>query len=600
VLTLGTLAVAQVVMAAPPDNVSFTFPATVTRGTPAQFDATVTDPDGDAIDSYAWDFGDGQSDSGQHVTHTYTGDVLGPKTVTLTAMDANGESASHSETVNVVNTPPIAGIVHAVTPEDPGPCPGGGQNYQVPLVGQQVNFSGATSMDPDNAFDGNGASNIASYLWTGVDSQAGWGAIATYPSAGNHTVTLQVTDSDGGTGSTTDTFRVDSAPVPQFIFDKPTPVVGEQVQFAQFAGDPDGAADPLTYAWDLDGDGQYDDSTSGSPSWAYSTSGVKQVGLCVTDSAGVARRITHPVEVVVNPPDVKYNVAPTDPLPGQATTFTSTSTPTAGKVITKTEWDFDWNGSTFTADAQGTSAAHAFPTAGSKNFALKVTQADPNGDNAVSKIVTDALTVNAPPVAGFTESPRTAYVGDTVTLASTSHDPDGPLVRQDWDLDNDGQFDDANAQVVSAKFNRAKTYPIKLRVTDSKGATATYTDQVVVRSRPLRNFTGVSVNVGSVSFKRYTKFVRIVVTAVRGAKIKVECRGKGCPKAVVHNSRGRPIRFKRFERKLRVGTKLMVTISKPGYLTKQWVYTIRSRRPPVRRVVCRPPGSKRGTRCPTG
>jgi hypothetical protein len=123
---------------------------------------------------------------------------------------------------------------------------------------------------------------------------------------------------------------------------------------------------------------------------------------------------------------------------------------------------------------------------------------------------------------------------------------------------------------------------------------------VVVRSRPLRIFTGISVNVGSVAFRRHTKFVRITVTAVRGAKVKVECRGKGCPKPVVHKSRGRAIRFKRFERSFRVGTKLIVTISKSGYLTKQWVYTIRSGRSPIKRVVCRPPGAKKGTRCPTG
>jgi hypothetical protein len=607
-LTLGTLGVAQVVIAAPPDGVDFTYPTQVTRGVPAPFVATATDPDGDPI-TYSWDFGDSQGAQGQSVSHDYAGEPAGAKTVTLTADDGNSVPAPQvSHTLTVVNAPPTAAIVHAVAPEGSNGCPGSGQNPQVPLVGQQVGFSATSLSDPDNSVDANPGDEIKSLAWDldndgvfgAADAEStSSGATRSFADAGSHTVALQVTDSDDAATTATDTFRVNTPPAPDFFASNPTPVTHENVQFAANANDPDGAADPASYAWDVDNDG-FDDSTSQFPTFSFATSGNKTIRLCVRDSGGVSRMVSHVLPIQTTVPTVTWDSTPKNPLPGQPVTFTASATPTSGDVITQVEWDFDWNGTTFTPDAQGVSASHAFPSAGSKNVAVKVTQAEPSGDNPSYKIVPGSVTVNAPPVAGFTESPRTAYVGDPVTLASTSNDPDGPLVRQDWDLDDDGQFDDANAQVVSAKFNRAKTYPIKLRVTDSKGATATYTDQVVVRSRPLRNFTGVSVNVGSVSFKRYTKFVRIVVSAVRGAKIKVECRGKGCPKAVVHNSRGRPIRFKRFERKLRVGTKLMVTISKPGYLTKQWVYTIRSRRPPVRRVVCRPPGSKRGTRCPTG
>lgn len=49
--------------------------------------------------------------------------------------------------------------------------------------------------------------------------------------------------------------------------------------------DPD-PADVLSYAWDLNGDGLYDDSTAASPSWTYTTPGAYGVGLKVTDSKG--------------------------------------------------------------------------------------------------------------------------------------------------------------------------------------------------------------------------------------------------------------------------------------------------------------------------
>jgi glucose/arabinose dehydrogenase/PKD repeat protein len=50
------------------------------------------------------------------------------------------------------------------------------------------------------------------------------------------------------------------------------------------SSDPEGTT--LTYEWDLDGDGAYDDSTSPQPTYTYNTAGNYQVGLRVTDGQG--------------------------------------------------------------------------------------------------------------------------------------------------------------------------------------------------------------------------------------------------------------------------------------------------------------------------
>jgi glucose/arabinose dehydrogenase len=50
------------------------------------------------------------------------------------------------------------------------------------------------------------------------------------------------------------------------------------------SSDPD--ADPLSYAWDLDGDGQYDDATGVSAAWTYSNPGTYHPALEVTDGHG--------------------------------------------------------------------------------------------------------------------------------------------------------------------------------------------------------------------------------------------------------------------------------------------------------------------------
>ncbi|HEY6777254.1 MAG TPA: PQQ-dependent sugar dehydrogenase [Thermoleophilaceae bacterium] len=66
-----------------------------------------------------------------------------------------------------------------------------------------------------------------------------------------------------------------------------TPTTGSAPLTVQFDGsgssDPD-AGDSLSYAWDLDGDGQYDDSTAVAPSHTYTSQGVYTASLRVTDS----------------------------------------------------------------------------------------------------------------------------------------------------------------------------------------------------------------------------------------------------------------------------------------------------------------------------
>ena len=62
------------------------------------------------------------------------------------------------------------------------------------------------------------------------------------------------------------------------------------------SSDPD-PGDTLTYAWDLDGDNLFDDSTSPTPSFTYTDVGVHQVQLRVTDSLGLSA--TASVEISV-------------------------------------------------------------------------------------------------------------------------------------------------------------------------------------------------------------------------------------------------------------------------------------------------------------
>lgn len=72
---------------------------------------------------------------------------------------------------------------------------------------------------------------------------------------------------------------------------KATPTSGSAPLTVQFDGtgssDPD-PGDTLSYAWDLDGDGVYDNSTSSRPTWIYQTAGIYTARLRVTDNHGAS------------------------------------------------------------------------------------------------------------------------------------------------------------------------------------------------------------------------------------------------------------------------------------------------------------------------
>ena len=61
------------------------------------------------------------------------------------------------------------------------------------------------------------------------------------------------------------------------------------------SSDPEGQA--LTYAWDLDGDGAYDDSTAAAPSFTYTSPGTVTVRLRVSDPGGLTDTETTTITV---------------------------------------------------------------------------------------------------------------------------------------------------------------------------------------------------------------------------------------------------------------------------------------------------------------
>jgi hypothetical protein len=108
---------------------------------------------------------------------------------------------------------------------------------------------------------------------------------------------------------------------------------------------------------------------------------------------------------------------------------------------------------------------------------------------------------------------------------------------------------------------------------------------------PLIRIRGVLIPSGA-------RVTLLTVRAPRGVDIVVRCRGVDCPR---RRFKPRPgvRRLRPFERELRAGTRLEITVSKPGFLGKRTVIVIRSGAAPSRSDRCVDPATQRVMRCPS-
>jgi PKD repeat protein len=581
----------------PPDNGNAAY-----IGQTVAFDGRASrDPDGDLL-TYEWNFGDGGTAAGPTPTHAFSS--RGSKTVTLTVRDNRGGSDSDQDAV-LVNALPVADAHILNAQAEPG------QHIDRPLVGQPFALTGG----PVPGVPGSGSSDAdgpISYAWDlnndgTFETPGQHTALGGFPTPGERTVKLRVTDSNQATAVATLTFRVNTAPTPRFIYEPVTPLVNQPIQFSSTSSDPD-PAEQLTYNWDLDGDGTFGETTplerGPNPSHAFTSPGEKTVTLRVTDTGGITRVLARTILVQLSIPNGGFTFSPIAPLPGEAVTFKSTSSPSAGKQITSVEWDFDYDAATgsFSPDARGASATRTFASPGPKRVAIRVAEGPGGGFDIESLIVV----VNAAPQAGFTVAPEFPFAGEAVTISSTSSDPDGPLPKQEWDLDNDGQFDDAAGESVRATFARPGAHSVHLRVTDSRGAVSAVSREVSVRARPLSLLSGVLIQIRGRLVGTSTQLTRLLVRAPSGARVRVRCvppvararAAGGCARAIARTSKGRALRFRAMERRLASGTKVIVNVTRQGFLGRYTVIRMRARKEPLRRDRCIAPGADRATRCP--
>lgn len=235
---------------------------TACANNPVQFDGTSsTDVDG-IVNSYEWDFGDGEFGGGATPIHIYTKPGIYKVTLTITGdLIGDCDNTDKDEMIVTVVEAPVA-IFKSVTlaPEK-----------------KNITFDASES----KALSG----NITKYLWNFGDGKSAEGKIVnhTFDKFGNYKVELKIqTDSKGECSTASFSKQI-------IINAKPTAVAeapknANMNQMIEFSGsksnDPDGKI--TSYYWDF-GDGKTNEGVK--INYAYSKSGKYRVILKVEDNS---------------------------------------------------------------------------------------------------------------------------------------------------------------------------------------------------------------------------------------------------------------------------------------------------------------------------
>jgi PKD repeat protein len=538
---------------------------------PAQPNATITlsaagsaDPGaGGGIAQYAWDLnndGTFETNSGATPTTTTSFATAGIHTVRVRVTDNCGATAQDRTDVFVNNTPPTASFTSTPTPGK---------------VGVAMTFDASASTDAGGS--------IASYHWVWGDGTADTVTAAattthTFATSGQHFVQLTVTDNDAGTNSTSRQVRVNARPTANFVAAANPSLIGEQVTFTP-TGSTDGDGTIASYQWDFDGDGTVDaTSLPAAPAvtHTYGTPGDVNVKLIVTDNDGDTGEITRVQTVQATRPSPNFTFSPANPIPGQTVTLTSSSAPSSvsGHAITDTQWDFNYSPlRDFVLTKRGGSVTTSFATPGAHTVAVKVVETG-GGFAVVSK----TIVVNAPPKASFTVRPGKPVEGQEITFLSTSSDAEGPIAQQAWDLDNDGKFDDGSGALASTKKLKKGPHQVRLRVTDSKGATATSTVQVKVGAKPLSPAPDILTTYGWSPRSWGTRILYLYVEVPKRTNVRIRCSGHGCPSGKFLKRSGKratTLRFTKFAGSLHSGAKVTVIGWRSGSLAEYFMLKVR-------------------------
>lgn len=468
---------------------------------------------------YDWKFSNGTRNDRRDFTHRFTEvDPQGEcSTASLVVRDEISGQASDDDVLyfKVINEPPT--VVDFVVESDPD---------KELITPTKVKLKVVGAKDDDG--------QIKKYKWwyyrEGLETQPLGLHSTTAPETemiivahGQPDVTnryffgVEITDNDNGVFESSERFGEVSyvdvtngpnlSPVAEFTVDKSTVAVGDSITFISQSYDPQGDELPdNAFQWDFDGDGAFDDTTSGPQvNRQFNTPGEYEVRLKVIHRglSSTARRM-----VFVEPTNSYPQAAFVYEIDGNTVKFNGNASrydPDLADTTLRFEWDFDvqddsdGNG-TNDDDVQSEEVAPSFTFSETKLYRVKLTVLDSLGNEGV--VVRDvdlnlseaeraqgayhSLKLSAPnqplTTLELTVSPFYISRGETADITAIVANADNSGYYGDvfFDLlEGTGEFTPNPVQALDGKastvFTAVDPGPVRIRVT----ATSTYYGDMV-------------------------------------------------------------------------------------------------------------------------
>ncbi|RME37046.1 MAG: PKD domain-containing protein, partial [Planctomycetota bacterium] len=471
------------------------------------FDATESvDPNGEAL-NFSWNFGDGSPQAtGAIVQHVYT--EPGRFTVVLRATNPRtGRFGETAVDIEVINNLPAA--VFTATPSS-GPAPltvqldaSDSTDQETPpeqLI-YQWNFGDG---ETGNILGVPGVLRQTSHTYT---SEPGTGRPCTADDPCTFTITLDVTDADGGTTTVTRSILVgNTRPVARVTVGPLTGPAPLSVRFNAISStDEDG--DTLRVRWDFDDPAdpgivekpiEGDDGRTGVVTHIYTQPGTYHPSATILDGhPGGEDKWTIDTAIVVTPsvpgssnPRAVFTIDPDPPVLGQpfvADASLSFDRPPGSRIASYT---WDWGDGS--PQESGVVATHTYTEPGEYTITLTVADGEtpPNTDTATLIVRVGLEGSGQPgvpaekaPVIALTVTPTIGTVGETefVFDATASTDPDGDdsLLTFQWTF---GDGDVAQGSLVRHVYQTEGRFVVEVRVTDADGLVAMQRREVEVRA----------------------------------------------------------------------------------------------------------------------
>ena len=388
------------------------------------------------IDSWLWDFGDGNTSSLQNPAHVYGSE--GIYSVSLLVEGPGGSDTMTCDSCITVSAPP------PVANFDASPTTG--------VRDLLVQFTDSST------------GPVSSWLWNFGDGSTSdlQNPEHLYTAAGSFEVTLEVTGPGGSDTMICSSCITVEEQAPSAAF---TPSTTSGVRDLEVTFQDDSVGVITEWSWDF-GDGNT--SLDQSPTHTYTEAGLYTVSLTVTGPGGQdIETCASCIEVLHPAPVADFSFDPASGTYDLEVQFTDSST----GPITSWSWDFG-DGSSSTEQ----NPLHVYSEAGS--YSVTLTVEGPGGSDLIT--CNGCIDVSHPaPTAGFTSS---GTQGDYDLLVEFTNTSTGPISEYLWDFGDGSTSSEPSPTHV---YTTAGSYDVSLTVSGPGGTDTVVCQSCIVVTHPV-------------------------------------------------------------------------------------------------------------------